>query len=573
MKRYIAAVLAVVMMCCTAHATAGALQKSSALILGDFNLDLKVSIKDATSIQKYLAMLISADEESLICGDCDGNLKLNVKDATWIQKYLASVYCPFEIGKPINLPEDTQPSTGKTEATDTAPPSETPAVTSTSASTVIATTLEPTEGLVFPSSSAVIEPNSSTASSPQEITDPFEDSGIALPDDTFTTEPTESETKDMEYMPLKPDTHIDIYFSDNLSWSKVNAYFYNDKTGSEYAPWPGTEMSFESFNDLGEPVYKINVDVSKYNRVVFNNGKSQTLNAAVTVASSGFYVTRSTPKNAMQLGVYPYGATDFGKKDVVKLSYPSGYEKPVEIFTPHGYNPQDTKKKYSVIYLLDGQNQFDDSDVFDGGWGSDEIIASLMKNGGEGIILVGIDNTRNRDNELTPDLGQLIPQYNNGGFKNGTGAQFAEFVAKTVVPYVQANYNVYTDASHSAIVGSSSGGLEAFYIGMEYMNEFGRVGAISPAFMLFGEDVWLNYFKKFDFKNTAVLPRIYIYNGGGDSLEQELLPAAENMPKLLEDLGYASGKLTFVYDEKNAHNEAAWRNIMPETVTWLFELQ
>ena len=32
-------------------------------------------------------------------------------------------------------------------------------------------------------------------------------------------------------------------------------------------------------------------------------------------------------------------------------------------------------------------------------------------------------------------------------------------------------------------------------------------------------------------------------------------------------------KMTFVYDEKCAHNEAAWRAYMPEIVTWLFELQ
>ena len=186
---------------------------------------------------------------------------------------------------------------------------------------------------------------------------------------------------------------------------------------------------------------------------------------------------------------------------------------------------------------------------------------------------MGIDNSRNRDNELTPDLGDVIPNYNSGGFKDGSGAQFAEFVAKTVVPYVEANYNVYTDAAHTAVAGSSSGGIEAFYIGMEYMDEFGRIGALSPAFLLYNKATWLDYFGKFDFKATENLPRIYFYNGGGDALELELLPNAKDMKDWMIDLGYDESKLTFVYDDKNAHNEAAWRNIIPEMITWLFELQ
>ena len=79
--------------------------------------------------------------------------------------------------------------------------------------------------------------------------------------------------------------------------------------------------------------------------------------------------------------------------------------------------------------------------------------------------------------------------------------------------------------------------------------------------------------EKFDFKNSEKLPRIYFYNGGYGSLEKELLPNARDMKSWLADLGYDESKMTFVYDEKNAHNESAWRNIMPEVVTWLFELQ
>ena len=558
MKKLIAIILTFAILLCMCPVFTFAISEEI-LILGDAEMDKKVNIKDATAIQKYAAHLLEFDEDNFLCADCNNDSKVNVKDATWVQKYLAKIECPYPIGKEITYSEsETTPPITSTEVTETT-------------TVPVTETAEPSEVLTTANVTSIS--TDATESTPAESTTVGE-----TPATSITTDPieptTESEPQTMpSYNPVKPDTNITIYFSNNVGWSEVNAYLYNEEKQIELKSWPGAAMTYLTTNDYGEKIYKMDVDVSEYNRVVFNNGKSQTLNAALTVASSGFFVTSQTPKTAMQLGVYSYDTTDYGAKTTVKLSYPTGYQKPVEIWTPAGYDPADTNKKYSVIYLLDGQQQFDDSDAYNGGWGSDEVITALMKNGGERIILVGIDNQTNRDNELTPNIGNLNPSYNYGGFKNGSGQQFADFVAKTVVPYVEANYNVYTDAAHSAIVGSSSGGIEAFYIGMEYMNEFGRIGALSPAFMLFDDSTWVDYFSKYDFTDSAKLPRIYFYNGGGDALEQELLPAAKRMKGLLSDLGYDESKMTFVYDEKNAHNESAWRNIMPEVVTWLFELQ
>ncbi len=613
MKKFIALLLMSVLMLGSLPFTAMA-KDAVPNILGDSNSDGRVNIKDATGIQKYVAKIIDFNDRQIKCADCDGSGVVNVKDATWIQKFIVEIQCPYNIGE--ELGEETVPTTAMPETTSSEAFTETVAtesesvttaaditettvsdltdVTESEASTEVTTdiaettvTTDNTDATEEPqATSTEVTTSVTSASSPAatevtEVTDPEESTasdpnhGVELPDHEFPdeTEPTTMEEETViPYTPVKPDTNITIYFSNNQGWNTVNAYVYNEAAGKELKSWPGTAMEFHESNEWGEDIYKLTVDVSVYNRVVFNNGKSQTLNAALTVASSGFFVTRNTPKTAMQLGVYAYGTEDYGTKTTVSLKYPDGYNKPIEIWTPAGYDPADTTKKYSVIYLLDGQNQFDDSDTYEGGWGSDEIITALMKNGGEGYILVGIDNSKNRDSELTPDIGDVIPAYRNG-FENGTGEKFSNFVADVVVPYVEANFNVYTDAAHTAIAGSSSGGIEAFYIGLEHMDEFGRIGALSPAFMLFDEATWINYFEKYDFNNIKNLPRIYIYNGGGDSLEVELNTAAKGMKPLLESLGYDSSKITFAYDEKNGHNEAAWRNIMPEVVSWLFELQ
>ncbi len=59
--------------------------------LGDVNRDSKLSIRDATFIQKYLAKMIEFDEEQIALADFSADGKVNIKDATLIQKRIANL--------------------------------------------------------------------------------------------------------------------------------------------------------------------------------------------------------------------------------------------------------------------------------------------------------------------------------------------------------------------------------------------------------------------------------------------------------------------------------------------------
>jgi enterochelin esterase-like enzyme len=201
----------------------------------------------------------------------------------------------------------------------------------------------------------------------------------------------------------------------------------------------------------------------------------------------------------MVVGTYAYTGADAGNVTTTTLEYSTGYNKKIWIWTPADYSAT-SATKYKTIYLMDGQNLFD-GDHTDGygGWQITDAVESLMANGGKGIILVGIDNSNSkRDSELTPDIGDVKSQYQSE-FGNRTGKAFSDFVVNKVMPYVQSNYNSGTSAKDNAIVGSSSGGLESFYIGMEHMDKFGYIGALSPAFSLFSDSVWNSYLSKYDF--------------------------------------------------------------------------
>ncbi len=61
------------------------------LLYGDVNLSGKISISDATLIQKAVAELATLDELQATLADVDADGKVSVKDATEIQKYLADL--------------------------------------------------------------------------------------------------------------------------------------------------------------------------------------------------------------------------------------------------------------------------------------------------------------------------------------------------------------------------------------------------------------------------------------------------------------------------------------------------
>ncbi|MBQ6152261.1 MAG: hypothetical protein IJJ15_00725 [Ruminococcus sp.] len=89
------------------------------LILGDTDRDGKVSVLDATKIQKRLASLVPEfNADTKRCADVDGDGVVSVLDATYIQKYLASMSVPYDIGKVL---DNSQPATSAPQPSTDAP--------------------------------------------------------------------------------------------------------------------------------------------------------------------------------------------------------------------------------------------------------------------------------------------------------------------------------------------------------------------------------------------------------------------------------------------------------------------
>lgn len=377
---------------------------------------------------------------------------------------------------------------------------------------------------------------------------------------------------------------VTIRFTDNKKWGTVYAYLFNETTGEAPTEMPGILLTDSTVTDEGYNEYSFTADVSKYDRVIFSNGKRQTIEAPVTKASYGFKITdKNTSK--YDVDVYTGGSYQAGEIQTVKMDYPGyeeGVQKTVWIYLPDGYDPTDTSKKYSVLYMDDGQVMLGTLPNDD--WRCDKTIRSLMYNGEDGIIIVGIsslDGVRDREmrpyididaSTIDPDIAaeypdktkeELLEMYK----EYCDGNTFADFTVNTVIPYVESHYNVN---SVRGFTGSSGGGLEAFYIGMEYPEVFDYVGVMSPSLNIYDASAWNKYLDAKDF--SGKVPRMYFFCGNKDLTEKELYPYSVEAESWLLDHQYPSDRIRTTTNSDTSHMHKYWGLYLPELLCWGMDL-
>ena len=302
-------------------------------------------------------------------------------------------------------------------------------------------------------------------------------------------------------------------------------------------------------------------DPDRFDRVVLTSGDDSTIELAYNAYVAGWVLDehRFTPYDTG----YPEPKYERKSFDYEKRT------KDVLIWVPDTYDPS-SDKKYSVIYMTDGQNLFNPSATSTGSWGAAESVRAMVAQTNQNdCIIVGIENADGwRDDELTPDIGEVLSE----DYKNGHGEYFSDFVVDTVMPYINENYNVYTDREHTHVAGSSSGGIESFYIAMAHPDKFASVGALSPAFLLYSDDTWVEWLSGQDYSENAPFVYLYCGNGSGDMLEQQLYAGTKAMPDNLKKIGYPEDKVVMKLYEDGLHNEMYWRAVFPDYLKYAFPI-
>lgn len=329
-----------------------------------------------------------------------------------------------------------------------------------------------------------------------------------------------------------------IIFINTVKWNKVFAIsLYCDKTET---------IALESSDGI---IYSGLVP-NGYDYVYFVNEKGKrTFNTHFNECCYSFKPNGYCFDDTLCLEPYKDDCDVNCVTDIIKFEF-EGLCRNVYVWKPKSYYKSDCKNKYGVIYMFDGQNLFKENSTAYGSWNVPKILEFTNKN----YIVVGIDNANcRRDSNLTPNIGSMGEEYKKD-FNNGTGVQFAEFVVNEIMPYINSKYNVYSDREHTAICGSSSGGLESFYMGVSYNDIFGVVGVFSPAFLIYENGVMNKFIDTLDVDS---LPKMYIYTGATETLESDICLSTEKVYKYLVNKGIGE-RAIFDKKEENLHNEACW---------------
>lgn len=256
--------------------------------------------------------------------------------------------------------------------------------------------------------------------------------------------------------------------------------------------------------------------------------------------------------------VYPFFGPPVGtlEKEHEFHSPQLGNRRTLIIALPPSY-AENPLKRYPVLYMHDGQNAFEDSTSFTGvSWGADRTSHSLVAQGlMEEIIIVGVSNTGQR----------RVYEYTPGPDTGRTGGSdlYGRFLIDTVKPWIDGRYRTLPGREHTALMGSSLGGLVSFYLGRRYHPVFSKVACLSSSFMWNGLDL----VRQVETSPERVPVKFYIDAG----TNRDPLKPTQLMKEALRARGYVHGEDMYYYEHKGGqHHESSWAARVHIPLSYLF---
>lgn len=174
----------------------------------------------------------------------------------------------------------------------------------------------------------------------------------------------------------------------------------------------------------------------------------------------------------------------------------------LDVLLPPSYGEQ-PNKHYPVLYMLDGQSLWSHSTDPFGTWDVERTLSFLYELGAvEELIVVGIHTGEDRLSILSP-----VRDATYGG---GDGPAFLSLLVDGVRPTIDARYRTRKEPASTGILGSSMGGLFAFFAAWSRPDVFGKAACLSSSF--WWGDRWA---VKHVQSGVAPSPRPFLYLDSG----------------------------------------------------------
>jgi predicted alpha/beta superfamily hydrolase len=270
--------------------------------------------------------------------------------------------------------------------------------------------------------------------------------------------------------------------------------------------------------------------------------------------------------------------------------FPTKYivSRTIDVWLPSDYSKD---KKYSVLYMHDGQMLFDASITWNKQeWKVDEVVSKLISEQKiEDLIVVAIWNISNlRHADLYPKKAyellsketqkQIQTELKKSKFpfddEKINSDNYLKFIVKDLKPYIDKTYSVYTDAKHTGILGSSMGGLISMYAICEYPKIFGKAACLSTHWVGFRDfennpipESFFAYMKK---KLPKAKNHNLYFDYGTETLDASYLKYEYRVDEVLQSKGYSSANYKNIKFEGENHSEASWQKRINIPIEFMF---
>lgn len=249
-------------------------------IYGDADLDGTVTIKDATLIQKYSALLEGSELEGMAFtqANVSGDAAVNIRDATYIQKFVAGLITTFPVEETTEI----------AQVGAIAPEYE---LAAKYLSTYYMYSSY-NQYMALKDACSVSDGDFNYTVILPQLEKQLEDFILSIGDKLL----------DLD-APAQSD-EITVYFTNNYNWSSVKAYVWG--TAGSMSAWPGTAMTYADTNSQSQKIYSITFSYSDYQNIIFTDGSSQTADIALSGDNNvGYYISGGSDK-ALTCSTYTY---------------------------------------------------------------------------------------------------------------------------------------------------------------------------------------------------------------------------------------------------------------------------
>lgn len=263
---------------------------------------------------------------------------------------------------------------------------------------------------------------------------------------------------------------------------------------------------------------------------------------------------------------------------------PAGFQpRKVHVYLPREY--AETDARYPVVYMNDGHTTFWPGGPGNITWDVDQRLDELYAaNAIPHVIVVAIHPIEREREYSHVDMGDGKPCCDL--------PKYTDYVADDLKGFIDTYYRTKPEASNTAIIGSSRGGLASFYMANKRPERFGKAASMSPSFWAGLDPVFGGNFPGGPLATSPLVttlagtlgdpssrPKVWIDWGlvrsGGfqnDTIEAAATVRGKEMVGLLEGTyGYGEGKeIWWVEDPEGGHDEISWGRRFPDVAKALF---